>query len=107
MCAVAEMDYIMSAGADDFESVAESFGFVCVPSEEYGEAVSLLRARGLDCGRLLVPFGAQCGEAYPSIALASVSDGIVLSDSENVRRLCLERGVACMGAGGWRSARGR
>jgi len=100
-CAVAEFDFIKAASGYDFEGLGVVFGFVWVSSDIYSEAASFLESKGVDAA-LLVPAEADPTSIYSAVEIASRKGGMVFSDSWNVRRICVERGVACMGLAKWR-----
>jgi hypothetical protein len=104
LCAVAELDFIKSAAPQDILSLKDRFGFIYVPSDSYPDAVSALKAKKHDFLDVFMPACAEdAGAAYSGIALAKQTRAVVLSESENVKRICAGQGIPCMSLSGWRA----
>jgi hypothetical protein len=103
--AVAELDFIRSATSQDLLALKDRFGSVYVASDSYPDVVSTLRARRHDFLEVFLPMQVDDQRfAYSGIALAGRIDAMVLSESENVKRICCNHGIACMDLAAWRNA---
>ena len=101
--AVAELDFIKALRREDAGRLMETFGRVWVAEEAYDEARDALKAGGIDEGILAVCPGHGGKTAYSSVAKAMGGGYIVLSGSENVRRICGKYGILCVSAEEWRN----
>jgi hypothetical protein len=103
LCAVAEIDFISSATSEDILSLKDRFGFILVASDTYPQVVAALKTKRHDFLDVFMPAPqVDAKMAYQSVALAKRLKAVVLSDSENVKRVCTKHGIPCWSLSGWR-----
>jgi hypothetical protein len=101
--AVAEMDFILSANENDLIALKLVFGYVWVARRQHRMLSDSPRERHVGYSGLFLPTDASDEEiAYDSIAIAKETGAIVLSNSDNLRRICVESGIRCMDIVMWR-----